>query len=424
MASTHVRADRGSAATGFVVGVLSTMLAGLGAVQADVIDVTRAGTPGTAVSGTTQAAGSDRSSEDFETVYAEVSNGVVRLDNTRCEGEAGGTGSGALLSQDLVVTAAHVVAGHASLQVMLGDQTATGQVIGYDEGTDLALVRTSRPLSGHVFQPAVEAARVGAAVAAVGYPLSGPLSMAGPGIVSAYDESSTYPWWDGSEVTISDLMRTTVPTNPGNSGGPVVDRSGSLVGLVSGTRTSRTVDDQGDVDVDVLDGYKYAVTAERVAALTEQWMTTPQSLEPRECEAPSAPAPLELVTAQTGGPDTDVVLAVLFDYFDGINREDYERAYRQLSEERRRTLSLDRFRDEQSSSVVSGVVVLDTRREGEDLHAAVTFTSSQAPELGPDGLDCAFWLLDYRFVSGGEHGWSVAGSTELPDRPRFEPCTE
>lgn len=430
------RQDGGSTAAGVAIGVLLTLLVGVGAdamglvnllpPEAEAVAPPPPSEPEPHPDPVTTAAPPAPPSDtaEFVDVYADVSSGVVRLENTRCSGELGGTGSGALLSPDLVVTAAHVVSGHSSVQLLLGDQSATGEVIGFDPTADLALVRASRPLTGHVFELSAEPAGIGSEVAAIGYPLSGPLSMAGPGFVSTYGEAASYQEWDGSVVDVSGLMRTTVPTNAGNSGGPLVDLTGAIVGLISGTRLSQgTVDQEGGVLVDVVEGFKYAVPASRISDRADRWLDVPEPLAPRDCAAPSEPAPLALVTAQTEGPDTDDVVAVLFDYFDGINRSDYERAYRQLAADRQETLSLDRFIAEQETSYISGVVVLETMRVGDELTAVVTFTTYQDPAYGPDGLDCAYWLLDYQFVAGGEHGWSIAGSSEVPGQPRFEGCS-
>ncbi len=101
----------------------------------------------------------------------------MRIGNTRCG--SSGMGSGALLSDDLVATSAHVVHDHATLQLILGDQVASGDVVAYEAEADLAIVRASRPLAGHVFTIAEQLPGVGSDVAAIGYPLDGPLSMAG-----------------------------------------------------------------------------------------------------------------------------------------------------------------------------------------------------------------------------------------------------
>ncbi|WP_336920786.1 serine protease [Aquipuribacter sp. SD81] len=343
------------------------------------------------------------------------------MQNVLCDGVA--TGSGAVVGTDLVVTAAHVVAGHATLQLLLGEQTATAEVVGYDEGNDIALLRSSQPLSGHRFEIAQVPADIGTEVAAIGYPLSGALSLAGPGIVSAYGEQVQYRWYDGSTVEVYDLMRMTVPTNSGNSGGPVVDADGVIVGLVSGTRSSLGEVVGEDVVVDVVEGFKFAVPARVVADRMEQWADEAEPLEPQVCEATDESDQGTVVTTQVDSVQADVVADVLFDYFDGITTGDYERAYAQLSEDRRSSLSLEQFRQEQATSYVYTVVVMDASADGDDIRAQVTFTSTQDPAFGPDNLPCVTWLLDYRLVPGGEHGWSIQESGAVDGQPRYEPCT-
>lgn len=424
--------EDGSTSGGFLTGVLLSVLAVvlalyLGALTlgtepatdaAPETDTPSSDSPAPSPPPSAGPPGSDRA--DFAVVYANVSSGVVRIATTGCADEGGGTGSGFLVEDDLVVTAAHVVGGYSSTQLTLGDQTASGTVVGYWPEQDLAIVRASRPLTGHVFEVTADLPPIGAEVVALGYPLSGPLSLAGPGIVSAYGEDVNYAWWDGSDQAVDDLMRNTLPTNPGNSGGPLVDASGTVVGLVSGGDFSfGEVDAEGNVRVSVVDGFKYAVTGTSIAERLDE----EASLEPRTCAPPAEPAPLDLVTAATEGPETDAALAVFFDYFDGITRGDYERAYRQLTPARQENLSIEQFRLEQSSSYVYSVVVLEAIKEGDTLLTLVTFQSYQDAEFGPNGLECALWVLNYTLVPGGEHGWQIASSEPQPDRPRAEPCT-
>ncbi len=68
-------------------------------------------------------------------------------------------------------------------------------------------------------------------------------------------------------------------------------------------------------------------------------------------------------------------------------------------------------------------MLLDVAEDADQVRAVVTFTSTQSSEFGPDGLDCAYWTLNYRLVSGGEHGWTIAASEELPGTPRSQPCS-
>lgn len=365
---------------------------------------------------------------DFRALYREVYDGVVRLEVVTCSGA--GTGSGALVADDLVVTAAHVVEDAQSVQLLVGDTSAAGEVVGLSPGEDLALVRASRPFPGHVFTLSPSVPEVGTEVAALGFPLSGPLSLAGPGIVSTHDETVSYVTGDPpEEVVVDGLMRVTLPTNAGNSGGPVVDGAGDVVGLVSGSRTSSgTVDEFGTVIVDTIEGIKYAVPGDRVADRVAEWSADPDPAPPAECEGepPLDAGDRDLVTALVDGPEVPAVLDVLTDYAEGINLSDYDRAYAQLSPGRRSVLSRAEFEEQQSTSVLTDLVVLDVTGDGAGddgaLRARTAFTSYQAPELGPGGHDCVFWDLEFVLVPGGEHGWVIDEADGVGDPP-WEACS-
>lgn len=408
--------DAGSTLAGFLAGAAVAVAAAV------VLDAYVLGQPQPPPAAPPANAGDGAASAStFRDAYSNVASGVVRIGNTGCTNDS--MGSGALLDEDLVATSAHVVHDYSTLQLILGDQVASGEVVAYVPEADVAIVRASRPLTGHVFTVVDELPGVGSEVAAVGYPLDGPLSMAGPGIVSSYGEQASYEMRDGEVIDASDLMRMSVFINPGNSGGPVIDPEGRVVGLVSGERLRQT-DEQGNVVVEDVEGINFATTAtqvrDAVAALEDD------ALAPEECDdaRDSGAVGAELVTTSLAATvTTESVRNVLFDYFDGINTGDYERAHQQLSAGRREDLSLERFTEEQRTSLVSDVVLIDVAEVGDELRAVATFTSTQAPEFGPDGLACAYWTLEYRLVPGGEHGWAIEASSETAGTPRFQPCS-
>ena len=208
----------------------------------------------------------------FDEVFALVSDGVAQIEATTCLG--GSTGSGALVAPDLVVTAAHVVEDYSTVRIVLGEQVTSGEVVGFAPADDLALVRTESALSGHVFDVSEVAAPTGEEVVALGYPLSGPLSVAGPGVVSTYDETIVIDAGDGAARQIDGLLRMSVPINPGNSGGPVVDRTGTIVALASAVRrqTAELVDEE--IQLDIADGFAYAVTGPTVAERVRRWRSS------------------------------------------------------------------------------------------------------------------------------------------------------
>ena len=141
-----------------------------------------------------------------------VSQGVVQVVTND------GSGSGFINAQGDVVTNAHVVGANAAVEVWLHDgRSLNGQVVGIDEYYDLALVRLPpgrnlRPLS------LGSSARVSAGqdVLAVGFPLGGDTTTVTRGIVSAIISSENGTKW----------IQTDAPVNPGNSGGPLLDRAG------------------------------------------------------------------------------------------------------------------------------------------------------------------------------------------------------
>jgi serine protease Do len=128
----------------------------------------------------------------------------------------------------LLVTNHHVVEGAGSLTVRLADgRDLPGTVLGGDAVTDLALVRVD---AGDL--PAApwgdsETLRVGQIVLAVGNALALP---GGPtvslGVVSALRRPLP-----GSDFIFEGLLQTDAAVNPGNSGGPLVDLSGKVVGI-------------------------------------------------------------------------------------------------------------------------------------------------------------------------------------------------
>lgn len=365
--------------------------------------------------------------EDLATLYERVRSGVVRLEVDRCERDA--TGSGALVGPDLVVTAAHVLEGARSVRLLVGDSTVRGEVIGRLPGKDLALIRTSRALDGYVFKVAEATPRIGTDIVALGYPLSGPLSLTGPGIVSTQDESVRYATTDGSQLPVDGLMRTTLLTNPGNSGGPVLDRGGDLVGLVSGRQgSSGSVDPvSGEVNIDDVDGIGYAVQAAEIGPRIADWKADPEQVPAADCARPDEEGQVpaaELVTALLDDPRGGAVVDMFTDYAGGINKEDYALAHSALSPARRQLIPFDNFRQQQSTSVFNDVVLLKITASPSGLVVRTAFTTYQDQAYGPEGLECAFWTLDFRLVPGGTHGWLIDGTSETPGQPQFQACTD
>lgn len=134
------------------------------------------------------------------------------------------TGTGFFVTQDLVLTNAHVVDGQSFVTVRLASgQTIDGRVERTSADLDLAIVRaTARPDANQILQlGSATPVRPGQEVIAIGSPL-GLQNTVTRGIVSAVRTTG------GVE-----LIQTDAAINPGNSGGPLLDRDGRVIGVTT-----------------------------------------------------------------------------------------------------------------------------------------------------------------------------------------------
>jgi putative serine protease PepD len=184
---------------------------------------------GSAASGTRRAVSS--SSLSATQIYQRDSAGVVVIKSTTARGTDLGTGI-VLNNQGLILTNDHVIAGTEGITVSVGQSTSahSATLVGEEANEDLALIRVDP--SGLGLKPLTlvssSSLRVGSGVYAIGNPygLSSTLTR---GIVSALGRQISAP--DGA--TITGAIQTDAALNPGNSGGPLLNESGEVVGVNS-----------------------------------------------------------------------------------------------------------------------------------------------------------------------------------------------
>ena len=160
--------------------------------------------------------------------------------------EVEGIGSGFIINEEgYILTNYHVVKGAQEISVTLSnDVTTTAQVVNYDENQDVAMIKIT---DENVEIPATvelgdsDALQPGEEVIAIGTPLSTELSSTvTKGIISATSRSVAVE----SGVTMN-LIQTDAAINAGNSGGPLVNTKGEVVGINSSKISGEAVEGIG-----------------------------------------------------------------------------------------------------------------------------------------------------------------------------------
>ena len=160
---------------------------------------------------------------------AAIAPSVVTISNTTAQG--GDTGTGIIVSSDgEIITNNHVVEGSTDLKVRLAGATDAVQakILSTDPGNDLALIKlvNAKGLTAATFADPASIA-VGDTVVAVGYALAldgGPSVTSG--IVSATNRTLT-----DSNGALDGLIQTDAAISSGNSGGPLINLSGQVIGI-------------------------------------------------------------------------------------------------------------------------------------------------------------------------------------------------
>ncbi len=190
-------------------------------------------------------------------VYANVQPSVV-LVTAAGAGQDPSTGAGVIVDDQAdILTSLHIVKDAKTVTVRFSDGTeARAEVVASLADKDIAVLRPAAAPAK--IQPATmgdpSRLAVGAPAFVIGHPfgLTGSLSA---GVVSGLDRSISVP---GSDKPLTGLIQFDAAVNPGNSGGPLVDANGEVVGIVTGL-----VNPSGQK---VNSGVGFAVTIDQAAA--------------------------------------------------------------------------------------------------------------------------------------------------------------
>ena len=191
---------------------------------------------------------------------------VVRIRSAN-ECSQGIEGSGFVYAPDRIMTNAHVVAGVSSPLIDIQNSSVSGRVVYYNPDVDVAVIAvptgTLRPLRFATAAP-------GDGVAILGYPQNGPYDVQ-PARVRA-DQRLRSPDIYGHGTVIRDVLSLRGLIRPGNSGGPVVDSAGHVVGVVFAA--SVTSDDTG-----------YALSSQQVAQAAAAGRIASRTVSTQGCAA-------------------------------------------------------------------------------------------------------------------------------------------
>lgn len=191
---------------------------------------------------------------DYVRIYERTAASAVSIESEHADGYSSGTG--VILTQDgYLITNAHVVAGAQSVRVILHDNRALpASLVGFDAVEDLAVLKVeAEGLIPAEFGDS-NALRIGEPVAALGDSL-GYRATFTDGIVSALDREVQV---DDTKMT---LIQTSAAINYGNSGGPLFNQYGQVVGI----NTVKIVSEDGSAE-----GLGFAIPSRRVKYVADR----------------------------------------------------------------------------------------------------------------------------------------------------------
>jgi S1-C subfamily serine protease len=186
-------------------------------------------TAASADTATTQVVGSsDAPQRSLEDIYKADSPGVVSVITTLPDGKAEGSGI-VLDTSGYILTNEHVIHGQQGVRVSFSNSdNVKARVVGADASTDLAVLKVDLPASALHPLPLGDssAVEVGDSVVAIGNPFGLDRTLTA-GVISALHRQISAP----NDFAIGNAIQTDAAINHGNSGGPLLDRSGAVIGI-------------------------------------------------------------------------------------------------------------------------------------------------------------------------------------------------
>lgn len=322
-------------------------------------------------------------SSSWETVTKETSSGIARLTVVGCDPSVYGSGSGFLVAPDLMVTAAHVVDEAITTTVAVDGEVRDAMTLGIDDDADVALLLLDRPLDGaHVFSWPDDEVGIGTDIAALGFPYGGDLSI-NSGTLSSIEQREGLEW-----------VRISADVNPGNSGGPVITRSGDVVGIVS--------HGYHEINGRPANAMSYALSHATARPLVDEWAQSPDRPATPECVTETDPSEVA-VDGDVSDPEVAFALLTLLVHGDAINQGSYDSAYAIFTPRMQEAMGgVEAWSSGLHSSYWTELTLTDSTVTQGGVTLRVALRTEQAPEDGPDGQSCSDWDLTYDLVRDGD----------------------
>ena len=325
------------------------------------------------------------------------SGSVVRLEVASCDGF--GTGSGFLIAPDLVVTAGHVLTAAFTARAVLDTDVTHATLVGLDAQQDVALARLDTPLPGPGLSFAQAAPKAGDPVATIGFTLGGQLSFHSGSINGTRRKVNI----DGRTAT--DLIEHDTAALPGDSGAPLVNPSGEVVGI-------------HDAGITGVAGQRLAISAAVAKPLIAGWISNRTDLGPSSpCDQVPNLDPQYLTRVGSGDLQAVHTLSI---YVNAINNGDYARAAGQFAG----NLEAKDLATGAGSSSIDNASVKSITYHAHRPTVWMRFTSHQPPGQGPAGASeqtCTKWSLDYRMKRS--NGLWLIDEASPHEPPGHRACT-
>jgi serine protease Do len=187
---------------------------------------------------------------DLSAVAAQVEPSVVRLDTVVDYQRVLGTGTGFVIDGGgLVVTNHHVVQGADVITAVVGGASFSADIIGYDRGRDIAVLQL-RGAGGMPTAPLGDSAQIaiGEPVIAIGNARgsNSPLTREAGTITALGRTISAEDELTGSKTEMTGLFEIAAPVRAGDSGGPVVNGAGLVIGVTTAATVTFQTDPGGE----------------------------------------------------------------------------------------------------------------------------------------------------------------------------------